>query len=75
MIPEKFCRIIQNIGAILNFKKVVIQMKVQEMAKKMAAKSMTKAAERTALFTGESACVWWQYQPKAPAALKKMKKR
>ena len=32
-------------------------MKVQEMAKKMAAKSMTKAAERTALFTGESACV------------------
>ena len=55
MIPENFCRIIQNIGAILNFKKVVIQMKVQEMAKKMAAKSMTKAAERTALFTGESA--------------------
>ena len=50
-------------------------MKVQEMAKKMAAKSMTQAAERTALFTGESACVWWQYQPKAPAALKKMKKR
>ena len=75
MIPENFCRIIHNIGAILNFKKVVIQMKVQEMAKKMAAKSMTKAAERTALFTGESACVWWQYQPKAPAALKKMKKR
>ena len=46
-----------------------------DLAKKMAAKSMTKAAERTALFTGESACVWWQYQPKAPAALKKMKKR
>ncbi len=42
--------------------------------KKSLLKSMASVVKKTAGFNADTLCVWWNYQPKKPAAVKKMRK-
>ena len=42
--------------------------------KKEISNAITKLALKTAFKSAGSACLWWQYQPKTPKALKSKSK-
>lgn len=45
--------------------------------KALKAKMLTKldgAAKKSAQFGADNLCIWWEYQPKKPKAVKKMRK-
>ncbi len=48
-------------------------MKYGEKIQKKVSHAVIKIAEKAAHKTCNSACLWWQYQPKMPTALKKGK--
>lgn len=45
-------------------------MKLEKTNKKRLSDIVIKIAEKAAYKTCDSACVWWQYQPKMPKSLK-----
>lgn len=47
-------------------------MKFEKIQRKIS-DSVIKIAEKAAHKTCNSACLWWQYQPKMPTALRKDK--
>lgn len=48
-------------------------MKNEGKTQKRVSDVVIKIAEKTAYKTCDSACLWWQYQPKMPTTLKKGK--
>lgn len=48
-------------------------MKSEGKIQKKVSNVVIRIAEKAAYKTCDSACLWWQYQPKAPTALKKGK--
>ncbi|MGN0594693.1 MAG: cyclic lactone autoinducer peptide [Hominimerdicola sp.] len=50
-------------------------MKMQMKAKNLVTGAISKAAVKTAMNSSESACIWIQYQPKEPKALKNIKSK
>lgn len=48
-------------------------MKFQMKARNMVSNALSKAALKTAVSSADSACIWIQYQPKEPKALKQVK--
>ncbi len=48
-------------------------MKSERKIQKKFSDVVIKIAEKAAYKTCDSACFWWQYQPKVPTALKKGK--
>ncbi len=45
-------------------------MKLEKTNKKSLSDIVIKLAEKAAYKTCDSACFWWQYQPKMPKSLK-----
>lgn len=50
-------------------------MKAKNTAAKVISKAIMKAASKTTHSDAESACIWLQYQPEQPKALKKLRRR
>ena len=48
-------------------------MKENKMSKKMFA-GAASVAKKTSSFLANVLCTWWDYQPKTPKAVKKMRK-
>ncbi len=47
---------------------------MKKTLKKMALNAVSKVASKTAENSANQTCLWWLYQPKVPAKVKKMRK-